>query len=70
MTIRRTEQLLFQSFSSLYEHSDTTASTLITSILKHKSQIYNDEQDINNEFIIFYSSLYTSEVVHDPSTLD
>ena len=82
MTTHYIEQLLLQSRSNLYEHSDKagrtlaqqirqfTASTLITSIRKHDGQISNDEQEINNEFKLFYSSLYTSEVIHNPSRLE
>lgn len=80
-TTHYTEQLLLQSRSNLYEHSHKagrtlaqhirqfTASTLITNIRKHDGQISNDEQEINNEFKVFYSSLYTSEGIHDPSRL-
>lgn len=82
LTTRHTEQLLLRSRSRLYEHSDKagrilaqqirqfTAPTLITSIRKHDGQISNDEQEINDEFKRFYSSLYASEVVYDPSKLD
>lgn len=70
LTTRYTEQLLLQSYSKLYEHSDKADKVLASvSICKHDGQISNDEQEINNEFKVFYSSLYTSEVVHNPSRL-
>ena len=62
LTTHYTEQLLLQSRSNLYEHSDKagkvlvqqirqfTPSTLITCICKYDDdQISNDEQKINNE---------------------
>ena len=82
ITTRNREQLLLQSRSRLYEHSDkagkflaqqvrqSMTSTLITNIRKHDDLISNDEQEMNVEFKRFYSSLYTSEVIYDPSKLE
>lgn len=67
MTTHYTEQLLLQSCSNLYEHSDKAGKT---SIRKHEGQISNDKQEINNTFKVFYSSLYTSEMIHDPFRLE
>ena len=66
LTTCHTEQLLLQSRSRLYEHSDkadkllaqqvrqSMTSTLITNIQKHDGQISTDEQEINDQFKRFY----------------
>ena len=82
LTTHYTEQLVLQSRSNLYKHSDRagkvlaqqirqfTPSTLITSIRKYDGHISIDEQEINKEFKVLYSSLSTFEVVHDPPRLE
>lgn len=47
-----------------------TPSTLISIIRKHDGQISNGDQDINKELKVFYSSLYTSGVIHNPSSVE
>lgn len=77
MSTKQAEQLLYKSCHTMYEYGDkaskilaqlcqSAAANLITEIRSHSGLTTVDQQELNNEFKTFYSTLYTSESPCDP----
>lgn len=81
LTTVEVEEMLIKSQYAQYEYGEkatkllahqlrSTASSHLVSQIQTPNGISTDPQTINNQFKLFYSSLYTSECVFDPSSVD